>query len=50
MALQHVTINGHDVAYRTSGAGPMLLLVHGTADVLRDLMNALGPGGDPSQD
>jgi pimeloyl-ACP methyl ester carboxylesterase len=31
MPLQHVTINGRDVAYRTSGAGPVLLLVHGMA-------------------
>jgi pimeloyl-ACP methyl ester carboxylesterase len=31
MSLRHVTINGHDVAYRTSGAGPVLLLVHGMA-------------------
>ena len=23
MRLQHVTINGHDVAYRTAGAGPI---------------------------
>ena len=28
---QHVTINGHDVAYRTAGDGPMVLLVHGMA-------------------
>ena len=31
MPVKHVTINGHDVAYRTSGAGPVLLLVHGMA-------------------
>ena len=31
MRLRHVTINGHDIAYHTSGAGPVLLLVHGMA-------------------
>ena len=31
MRLQHVTINGHDVAYRTAGGGPVVLLVHGMA-------------------
>jgi pimeloyl-ACP methyl ester carboxylesterase len=31
MTLQHVTINGHEVAYHTSGTGPVLLLVHGMA-------------------
>lgn len=29
--MRHVTINGHDVAYHTSGTGPVLLLVHGLA-------------------
>jgi pimeloyl-ACP methyl ester carboxylesterase len=29
--MQHVTINGHDVAYRTAGDGPVVLLVHGMA-------------------
>jgi pimeloyl-ACP methyl ester carboxylesterase len=29
--LQHVTINGHDVAYRSAGDGPVVLLVHGMA-------------------
>lgn len=29
--LQHVTINDLDVAYHTSGTGPVLLLVHGMA-------------------
>lgn len=29
--LQHRPINGHDVAYRTAGAGPVVLLVHGMA-------------------
>ena len=31
MRLQHVAINGHDVAYRTAGNGPVVLLVHGMA-------------------
>ncbi len=31
MPLQRMTINGHDVAYHASGAGPVLLLVHGIA-------------------
>jgi pimeloyl-ACP methyl ester carboxylesterase len=31
MPVQHVTLNGHDVGYHTSGAGPVLLLVHGMA-------------------
>ena len=30
MCLQHPAINGHDVTYRTSGDGPVLL-VHGMA-------------------
>jgi pimeloyl-ACP methyl ester carboxylesterase len=29
--LQHVAIHGHDVAFRTDGSGPVLLLVHGMA-------------------
>jgi pimeloyl-ACP methyl ester carboxylesterase len=29
--LRHVTINGHDVAYRAAGDGPVVLLVHGMA-------------------
>jgi pimeloyl-ACP methyl ester carboxylesterase len=29
--LQHVWINGHDVAYRRAGDGPVILLVHGMA-------------------
>ena len=29
--VQHLMVNGHDVAYRTSGTGPVLLLVHGIA-------------------
>ena len=28
---QHVAIHGHDVAYRTAGDGPVVLLVHGMA-------------------
>jgi pimeloyl-ACP methyl ester carboxylesterase len=31
MPLRHVTINGRDVAYHMSGAGPVLWLVHGMA-------------------
>jgi pimeloyl-ACP methyl ester carboxylesterase len=29
--LQHVSIHGHDVALRTAGSGPVILLVHGMA-------------------
>lgn len=29
--LQHIEIHGHDVGFRTAGAGPVLLLVHGMA-------------------
>lgn len=29
--LRHETIHDHDVAYRTAGSGPVLLLVHGMA-------------------
>ena len=29
--LQHVAIHGHDVAYRTGGTGPVIVLVHGMA-------------------
>jgi pimeloyl-ACP methyl ester carboxylesterase len=29
--LEHVTIHGHDVAFRTGGSGPVVLLVHGMA-------------------
>ena len=31
IALQVVAINGHDVAYRRAGEGPVVLLVHGMA-------------------
>jgi pimeloyl-ACP methyl ester carboxylesterase len=31
MAVQYVSIHGHDVAYRVAGAGPPVLLVHGMA-------------------
>jgi pimeloyl-ACP methyl ester carboxylesterase len=31
MAIQHVSIHGHDVAYRKVGDGPAILLVHGMA-------------------
>jgi len=30
-ALRHVSIHGHDIAYRRAGSGPALLLVHGMA-------------------
>ncbi len=29
--LQHVAIHGHDIAYRTGGTGPVIVLVHGMA-------------------
>ncbi len=29
--LQHASIHGHDVALRTAGSGPVMLLVHGMA-------------------
>jgi pimeloyl-ACP methyl ester carboxylesterase len=29
--LQHLSIHGHDVTYRTAGSGPPLLLIHGMA-------------------
>jgi pimeloyl-ACP methyl ester carboxylesterase len=29
--LQHVSIHGHDMAYRMEGSGPVLLLLHGIA-------------------
>jgi pimeloyl-ACP methyl ester carboxylesterase len=29
--LQHIRIHGHDMAYRTAGAGPVVVLVHGIA-------------------
>jgi pimeloyl-ACP methyl ester carboxylesterase len=31
MKLQHVSIHGHEVGFRTTGEGPVLLLVHGMA-------------------
>ena len=31
MELQHVTIHGHDIAFRREGDGPLLVLVHGMA-------------------
>jgi pimeloyl-ACP methyl ester carboxylesterase len=30
-ALQHLTVHGHEVAYRRAGSGPALLLIHGMA-------------------
>jgi pimeloyl-ACP methyl ester carboxylesterase len=29
--LQHIRIHGHDIAYRTAGSGPVVVLVHGIA-------------------
>jgi len=29
--IQHVSIHGHDMAYRMEGSGPALLLLHGIA-------------------
>ena len=31
MRLQHLSIHGHKVAFRTAGEGPVVLLVHGMA-------------------
>lgn len=31
MPLQHVSIHGHDIAFRTAGRGPVLVLLHGMA-------------------
>lgn len=31
MELQKITIHGHEVAYRTAGSGPVVLLIHGMA-------------------
>jgi pimeloyl-ACP methyl ester carboxylesterase len=31
MTLQHVNIHGHEVGYRTAGAGPVVVLLHGMA-------------------
>jgi pimeloyl-ACP methyl ester carboxylesterase len=42
--LQHVSIHGHDVRYRRSGEGPVILLVHGIAGssrTWREVMPAL---------
>jgi pimeloyl-ACP methyl ester carboxylesterase len=44
MQLQTVSIHGHDVAYRTGGTGPAVLLVHGmagSASTWRHVMPAL---------
>jgi pimeloyl-ACP methyl ester carboxylesterase len=43
--VQRVTIHGHEVAYRTAGNGPVVLLVHGMAGssaTWRHVMPALG--------
>jgi pimeloyl-ACP methyl ester carboxylesterase len=31
MLVQHLTIHGHDIAFRTAGRGPVLVLLHGMA-------------------
>ena len=31
MPPQHITLHGHDIAYRTAGRGPVLVLLHGMA-------------------
>jgi pimeloyl-ACP methyl ester carboxylesterase len=31
MAIQHVTIHGHDIAVRIAGSGPVIVLLHGMA-------------------
>jgi pimeloyl-ACP methyl ester carboxylesterase len=31
MALRHVSLHGHDVAYQYAGSGPAVVLVHGMA-------------------
>jgi pimeloyl-ACP methyl ester carboxylesterase len=31
MELRHVTIHGHELAYRTGGSGPVVVLIHGMA-------------------
>jgi pimeloyl-ACP methyl ester carboxylesterase len=44
MPVQYLSIHGHDVAYRTAGDGPVLLLVHGmagSATTWRHVMPAL---------
>lgn len=44
--LHHVTVHGHDVAYRTGGQGPVVLLVHGMAgssDMWRPTIPLLAP-------
>ncbi|MDQ1519480.1 MAG: hypothetical protein QOI55_553 [Actinomycetota bacterium] len=44
MPVQYVSIHGHEVAYRTAGQGPALLLVHGmagSASTWRSVMPAL---------
>jgi pimeloyl-ACP methyl ester carboxylesterase len=39
--IEHVTIHGHDVAYRRSGHGPVLLLLHGIAGSSRTWVPAM---------
>ncbi|HEY6471515.1 MAG TPA: alpha/beta fold hydrolase, partial [Acidimicrobiales bacterium] len=42
--LRHVSLHGHDIAYRMEGTGPALLLLHGIAGssrTWRDVMPLL---------
>jgi pimeloyl-ACP methyl ester carboxylesterase len=44
MPVEHLSIHGHDIAYRTQGDGPVVLLVHGmagSATTWRHVMPAL---------
>jgi pimeloyl-ACP methyl ester carboxylesterase len=41
LPIEHVAIHGHDVAYRRSGDGPVLLLLHGIAGSSRTWIPAM---------
>lgn len=41
MDLRHVSIHGHDVGYRITGAGPVILLMHGMAGSSRSWQDAM---------
>ena len=41
--IRHIEIHGRRVAYRTSGSGPVILLVHG-ASQLEDAILVIQPG------